>query len=77
MQKKIKICHHFSKTAKNPYISNKYDPSKGLNNPWAPNWSTRLTRGLWYRLGTVHDLETKVDMSSHSFQISVWTAHHA
>ncbi len=48
-----------------------------LNNPWAPNRSTRLTRGLWYRLGTVHDLETKVDMSSRSFQISVWTAHHA
>ena len=53
------------------------EPRSDFKDRSAPNRSTRLTRGLWYRLGTVHDLETKVDMSSRSFQISVWTAHHA
>ena len=45
--------------------------------PWTPRSNTRLTRGLWYALGTCHDFESKRLQSSKSFYTSVFGAHQA
>jgi Photosystem I psaA/psaB protein len=42
-----------------------------------PKSRTKLTRLLWYTLGTAHDFESKRLQSAKSFSISVFAAHQA
>jgi penicillin-binding protein-related factor A (putative recombinase) len=42
-----------------------------------PKSRTKLTRTLWYTLGTAHDFESKRLQSAKSFFISVFAAHQA
>ena len=44
---------------------------------WVPKSTTKLTRTLWYTLGTAHDFESKRLQSARSFFISVFAAHQA
>ena len=44
---------------------------------WVPKSRTKLTRTLWYTLGTAHDFESKRLQSARSFFISVFAAHQA
>jgi photosystem I P700 chlorophyll a apoprotein A2 len=44
---------------------------------WAPRTQTKVTKTLWYTLGTAHDFERKPLQSSKSFTTSVFAAHQA